>query len=249
MLKEERLSFILAEVRKQKKVLTSELSQSLTVSEDTIRRDLKELADLGQLRKVHGGAIANSLNPSSYQEREIYALENKIAIVEKAITLIKDHQVVIMDGGTTNLELARRLPQELRITIFTNSLPIAALLSEHPHIQIVFAGGKLLKSAKVTVGLEVLSAFRHLRADIGILGTRSIHHEHGITELDWEEVKVKRAIVEASQHLVSMAISEKLETLNPYKAAEIHQLHTLITDLNPQDDILTPYREAGIKIY
>lgn len=249
MLKEERLNFILTQVRKSKKVLTSELSQSLTVSEDTIRRDLKELSDSGKLRKVHGGAIANSFNPFSFQEREVYALESKVQIVKKAIHLIQDRHVLIMDGGTTNLELAKRLPKDLQLTIFTNSLPIAAQLSEHPHIEVVFAGGKLLKSAKVTVGMEVTDALNNLRADLGILGTRSIHHEFGVTELDWEEVKVKRAIVNASQRVISLAISEKLETVNPYQAADIKQIHTLITDLEPDDEILIPYRNEGILIY
>ncbi|MEL6850643.1 MAG: DeoR/GlpR family DNA-binding transcription regulator, partial [Bacteroidota bacterium] len=152
MLKEERHSFILEELRLKKKVLTYELSEALEVSEDTIRRDLKELAEINQIKKVHGGAVSHSLNPYDYKDRQIFAQDEKIQIAEKARHLIKPHQVVIMDGGTTNLELAKRLPRELEATIFTNSLPIAVELSDHPKVETIFLGGKLLKKAQVTVG-------------------------------------------------------------------------------------------------
>ena len=248
MLKEERLNFILNSLRVDQKVLTSELSEQLDVSEDTIRRDLKELSDIGKIKKVHGGAVTHSLNPFSYRERKIFKLEEKITILEKAISLIHNGQVIIMDGGTTNLELARRLPEDLKATIFTNSLPVAEQLAEHPGVDIIFAGGKLLKSALATIGLEVIQSFSEIRADLAILGTRSVDTEGGITEIDWEEAKVKRAIVSASQHLISLAISEKLDTLQPYKVADINHLHTLVTELKPDSQELIPYRELGINI-
>ncbi|MEM6767096.1 MAG: DeoR/GlpR family DNA-binding transcription regulator [Bacteroidota bacterium] len=248
MLKEERLTYILNSLRLDHKVLTAELSGQLNVSEDTIRRDLKELSDNGKIKKVHGGAVAHSLNPFSYRERKVYKLQDKITIVEKAISLIQNGQVIIMDGGTTNLELARRLPEDLAATIFTNSLPVAEQLAEHPTVDIIFAGGKLLKSALATIGLEVIQSFSEIRADLGILGTRSVDREGGITEIDWEEAKVKRAIVSASQHLISLAISEKLDTLQPYKVADISHLHTLVTELPSDSQALAPYKELGIHI-
>lgn len=248
MLKEERQSFILEKLKHRKKVLTANLSHALHVSEDTIRRDLKELSDLGHLRKVHGGALASSLNPFSYADRKVYALADKVRIVEKALNLIQPGQVVIMDGGTTNLELAKRLPHDLQATIFTNSLPVAVQLAEHPTIEIIFAGGKLLKSAQATIGQEVIHTFSEIRADLCILGTRSIDLETGITEIDWEEAKVKRAIVAASQKTLSLAISEKLGTYTPYKVADIQQLGTLVTELDPHDALLLPYKRLGIQL-
>ena len=248
MLKEERHNFILNELHSKPKVLTSELSLSLKVSEDTIRRDLKELSEIGQVHKVHGGALAPSHNPFSYRDRQVYALESKIIIAEKAKSLIKDGQVILMDGGTTNLELVRRLPLDLKSTVFTNSLPVAVQLSEHPNIEVIFAGGKLLKDAQATTGMEVIEVFSSIRADIGILGTRSLDHEAGITEIDWEEAKVKRAIVQASRRVVSLAISEKIDTVHAYSVCEIKQLQTLITELDVNDEMLTPYREKGIEL-
>ncbi|TAE45955.1 MAG: DeoR/GlpR transcriptional regulator, partial [Bacteroidetes bacterium] len=115
MLKEERQGFILDSLRSRGKALTTELSESLQVSEDTIRRDLKELADLSLVKKVHGGAVLQSTAPFHYHEREIFSHEEKIRLAEKAASeLIRPGQVILMDGGTTNVELARRFAPDLK---------------------------------------------------------------------------------------------------------------------------------------
>ncbi|MCB0838898.1 MAG: DeoR/GlpR transcriptional regulator [Bacteroidetes bacterium] len=248
MLKEERHNFILEELRTKNKVLTYSLSQVLSVSEDTIRRDLKELADLGQIKKVHGGAVAHSLNPFHYKDREVYALEEKIAIAEKAKNLIQPQQVVFMDGGTTNLELVKRLPSDLKATIITNSIPVATHLTDHPLIEIVFLGGKVLKSAQVTIGAEVVSAISNIRADKCILGTRSIHHQIGISEIDWEETMVKRAMLAASNEVACLVIADKIGTSQPYIIADIKQVSQMVTTLSRKNPILKPFIQAGVEI-
>ncbi len=248
MLKEERQNFILNEVRAHSRVLSSELSLQLNVSEDTIRRDLKELSDTGHLRKVHGGAMSTSLNPYHFKDREIYAHEDKVLVAKKATPLFEDGQVIIMDGGTTNLELARIFHPNLKATIFTNSIPIATQLTEHPHINIIFIGGKLLKQAQVTIGMEVIQSLQRLKADICVLGTRSIDLKAGISEIDWEEAQVKRAAMAAANQVVSLAISEKLNTVQPYIVGDINAVHTLVTELNPDDNRLQPYHKAGLDI-
>lgn len=248
MLKEERHQQILERVRQQQKVLTVELSQFMGVSEDTIRRDLKELATLGQIKKVHGGAVSHSLNPFSYQDRRVYAQEEKAKIAQKAKELIHDRMVVLMDGGTTNMELVRSLSPALQITLITNSIPIAVELSEHPCIEIIFLGGKLLKNAQVTVGQEVIDMVRSLRADLCFLGTRSIHHRLGVTEIDWDETKVKRAMMEAANEVVSMVIREKIDTTQPYIIGETRRVSTLVSSLDKRAPLLQPYHALGIEI-
>ncbi|MEO0469135.1 MAG: DeoR/GlpR family DNA-binding transcription regulator [Bacteroidota bacterium] len=248
MLKEERLQHILEEVRQKNKVLTIELSQQLKVSEDTVRRDLKELADLGQIKKVHGGAVSDSLNPTHYEERKVYAQEEKILLAEKALSLIRPHQVILMDGGTTNLELVKRFPEDLPLTVVTNSLPIAVELANHPKIDIIFLGGKLLKTAQVTIGPEVIEALQMLRADLCILGTRSIHHQLGITEIDWDETKVKRAMVAASHDTICMVITEKIGTVQPYIIGDSRQVSYLVSSLPQAHPIFQSYKEMGIEI-
>lgn len=248
MLKEERHNFILEELRIKNKVLTFELSETLAVSEDTIRRDLKELSDQGQIKKVHGGAVSHSLNPYHYNDRAVYAHDEKILIAEKAKYLIKNQQVVFMDGGTTNLELARRLPLELTATIITNSIPVASQLTEHPNIELVVVGGKILKSAQVTIGPEVIDTISGIRADLCFLGTRSIHHQIGISEIDWDETKVKRAMLSHANEIICLVIPDKIGTVQPYIIGETRQISTIVTTLDKKNITLSPFLEMGIEI-
>ncbi|OLT59768.1 DeoR/GlpR family DNA-binding transcription regulator [Moorena bouillonii] len=247
MLKEERHSYILDSIQKNQKVLTLELSDALSVSEDTIRRDLKELSDRGQLKKVHGGAISLSLNPFDYRDREVYALEQKKLLANKAARLIKENTVIIIDGGTTNLELVKALPKSLSATVFTNSIPIASELAQHPRTEVIFAGGRVLKQAQVTVGEEAINTFRGLYADQCFLGVRSIHHQIGITEIDWEETLVKRSMIHAAAEIVSLLIPEKIETVNPYKIGETQRLNKIISCLPQGDQRLDLYEGMGIE--
>jgi DeoR family fructose operon transcriptional repressor len=202
----------------------------------------------GSDQKVHGGAVSHSLNPFSYQDRKVYAHEEKILLAKKAQELLHDRMVILMDGGTTNLELVRQLSPALQLTMITNSLPVAVELADHPCIEIIFIGGKLLKNAQVTVGPEVIDTVRRIRADLCILGTRSIHHQMGITEIDWDETKVKRAMMHASEEVISLVIKEKINTIQPYIIGETRRVSTLVTSVDKRDPLLSPYRELGIEV-
>lgn len=248
MLKEERQQLILDKLRESGKVLTIELSGLLTVSEDTIRRDLKELSDLGSIKKVHGGAILTSNNPYDFRERQIYAQEAKAHLAAAAVNQIRRGQVLFMDGGTTNLEVAKRLPQNEEITVFTNSLPVADILADFLGVRTNILGGKLLPSARVTTGPEVIQQIAGIHADLCFLGTRSLHHEIGITEIDWDETMVKRAMVASSESLIALVIEEKLATTQPYQICPASNISTLITDALPTDERLAPYRRLGIEL-
>ena len=248
MLKQERLDYILEEIRTFNKVKSSSLSEKLNVSEDTIRRDLKELSVKGKIKKVHGGAMSSSYIPFSHKDREIYAHKEKVSIVRKARELITDDHIVVMDGGTTNLELARLLPSDLKATILTNSLPIAIQLTDHPNIDLFFFGGKILKSAQVAVGFDVIQNLADVQADLCIIGTRSIHYDRGITDIDREEAQVKQALINSATQVVSLAISEKLDTVQPFKVVDINKVHTIVTELEPTDSRLLHYKNQGIEV-
>lgn len=248
MLKEERHSYILESILNKQKVLTLELKEELNVSEDTVRRDLKELAERGQLKKVHGGAISLSLNPFDYKDRVVYAEDQKRELAAKAKHLIKDGSVVIIDGGTSNLELVRSLSKNLRASIFTNSIPIATELADFPHIDVVFSGGRVLKNAQATVGVEAISTFSGLYADLCFLGVRSIHHQIGITEIDWEETQVKRVMIKSAAKVVSLLIPEKIDRVSPYVIGESKSLHTIVSCLPAGDQRLDFYRNMDIEI-
>lgn len=248
MKKQDRLNYILEEIRTYNRVRSADLCNQLNVSEDTIRRDIKELSDRGRIKKVHGGAMSSNYIPFSHKDREIYAHAEKVKIVRKARKLLKDDMVIAMDGGTTNLEMARLLPQDISLSILTNSLPIALQLTEHPHIEIIFFGGKILKSAQVAIGLDVIQSLHGIKTDLCFIGTRSIDAAHGLTDIDREEAQVKNALISSSLKTVSLTLSEKLNTFQPYKVCDVERINTIITELEPSNSIFQAYKNKGIQI-
>jgi len=147
MLKKERHSHIIKQLNLHNKVLSSDLAIELNVSEDTIRRDLNELDDSGQIVKVHGGALSKSYH-YPFQQNHIYAADAKKEIARKAIDLIKDGMVVLTGGGTTIIEMVRVLPLDLSCTIFTISPPVALQLADHHLIKVVLIGGEFSKTRR-----------------------------------------------------------------------------------------------------
>ncbi len=248
MLKKERQTFILHQVNLHNKVLSVDLSQEMKVSEDTIRRDLNEMAQMDKLIKVHGGALSKSFHLSVESNRYVYALSGKQSIAHKASQLIKDGMFVLTSGGTTIIELAKALPPELKATFITVSLPAAYEYIHHPNIEVIFIGEKISKSSQIAIGGETISKIRNINADLCFLGTNAIDIENGLTDNDWDVVEVKKAMLESSQKVVSMAISEKLNTFQRIKICDLRQIDTLITELDPGVEALQAYVKTGVEI-
>jgi len=247
MLKKERQEFILREINLHNKVLTSDLCEAINVSEDTIRRDLSELAETGDIIKVHGGALSKSFHVS-FQTNGVYSHDNKKLIAQKAVTLIRDGMFVLTTGGTTIIELAKALPQHLRATFFTGSLPAAMEYIQHPNIEVIFIGDKISKNSKITVGGDAITKIKQINADICFLGINAIDAQNGLTDNDWDVVQVKRAMMQSSKKVVALTIAEKINSLQKIKIAGIEELDAMITDMDPGDKIFDAYREKGVQI-
>lgn len=247
MLKKERQEFILREINLHNKVLTSDLCEAINVSEDTIRRDLSELAETGDIIKVHGGALSKSFHVS-FQSNGVYSHDNKKLIAQKAVRLIRDGMFVLTTGGTTIIELAKALPQHLRATFFTGSLPAAMEYIQHPNIEVIFIGDKISKNSKITVGGDAITKIKQIHADICFLGINAIDAENGLTDNDWEVVQVKKAMMQSSKKVVALTIAEKINSLQKIKIAGIEELDAMITDMDPGDKIFDAYKEKGVEI-
>lgn len=248
MLKEERHQQILNKIKLSRKVLSSNLSIELNVSEDTIRRDLNEMSAKGLIKKVHGGALPIDAKTLTYHERSNYNLEEKNSIAKKAVNLIKDGQVIIMSGSTTNLQLAKIIPSDINATIYTYSLPIALQLTEHPSVEIIFIGGKLHKQAQVTIGLDVVSSISQLRADLCFMGTGGINIANGMTEPNWEVSHIKKCMIEASNEIIVLCTKNKINKVKRYPVTPIGKINTIITDESPENQIFKPFIEKGVTI-
>lgn len=251
-MKELRQKKILEKIKQSSKVYSSELSIELKVSEDTIRRDLKELSNQGLIRKVHGGAVrfdTSSYIPMNYEDRQTFAAHEKNIIAQKAITLLKDDMLVLIDGGTTNLEIIKQLPPDLKLTVITNCLPAAMELLKQSNIHTYFVGGELLSDAPVTVGADTINLLNEVNADIFFVGTRSLSIDNGLTDIDRAEVLIKRKMAECSKKVVSVALSEKLNSVQNFNIIPMDKLNILITELSPDHEALNPYKSMpGLQI-
>ncbi len=248
MLKKERQAYILHQVNLHNKVLSSSLSSEINVSEDTIRRDLVELAEEGKVIKVHGGALSHSFSDVNYPSRNVYSQDEKRIIARKAASLIQDGMFVLTSGGTTIIELGRSLPPQLRATFISGSIPAILEYMHHPTIDVIIIGDKVSKDAKITVGGEAISKIRQIKADLCFLGINAIDVSHGITDNDWDVVQLKKAMIESSQKVICMAIAEKINSLQPIHVCDIRDIDILITELPPDDPVLEPYVKAGITV-
>jgi DeoR/GlpR family transcriptional regulator of sugar metabolism len=243
MLKEERHAYILKQINLHNKVLSSDLSEQLVVSEDTIRRDLNELAESGKILKVHGGALSKSFH-YPFQQVDAYAKDAKKEISRKALSLIQNGMTVLASGGTTMIELVRMIPDHLTCTFFTISPLVALELAEKPNLQVILLGGQLSRNAQISIGSKVVSELSDIKVDLCLLGANSVSLEEGITDSDWEVVQVKKAMIKSAQKTAIVSIAEKLNSIQKLKVCNLNSIDYLITDLNAQDSLLTNYAKS-----
>jgi DeoR/GlpR family transcriptional regulator of sugar metabolism len=248
MLKRERQAYILHQVNLHNKVLSTDLSSDINVSDDTIRRDLQELAEAGKIIKVHGGALSPSFHHGNNSSREIYSYQKKKIIASKAVSLIKDGMFILTSGGTTIIELARSLPQQLHASFISGSIPVLFEYMNHPNIDVIAIGDKISKNSKITVGSEAISKIKELNADLCFLGINALNIDNGVSDNDWDVVQIKKAMIDSSEKVICLTISEKINTRQPIQICDLSKIDVLITELSPDDPILAPYKRAGIHL-
>ncbi len=217
MLTDQRKTAILTALRRDGQVLARQLSETFGVSEDTIRRDLRELAAEGKLQRVHGGALPASAADADYARRVPLESDGKRALAQAAARLIEDGQVVILDGGTTAVELARQLPPALKATVVTHSPSVAVELVAHPGVEVIVIGGRLFKHSIVTVGAAALDALAAIRADLYFMGVTGVHPRAGLSTGDLEEAYMKRALASHAAETVVLASADKLNAASQYQ--------------------------------
>jgi len=247
LLSEERREAIRRWLAAEGKVRASELSARLGVSLDTVRRDLQQLAAAGELRRVHGGALPPvSPGPASFTERLPEDVAAKAAIAATAAGMVRAGEVVALSGGTTMLELARRLADDLEATVVATSPDIAVALADHPRLTVDVVGGRLHPEARTVTGPEAVDALRRVRPDICLLSACSLHPAAGLTLRHREEALVVRAMLEGAGRVVSLTTATKLGSAGPYPVAGVERIDTLVTDAD--DEATEPYRALGIDV-
>ena len=211
MLKEERQALILNKLHSSGKVVVSRLAVELNVSEDTIRRDLLDLDQKGQVKRVFGGAIPMERPVINFFDRETTDVELKQRLALKALDFLEKDQLVAIDGSSTNLQFAKNIPNGLKLTVLTNSYSIAHACSMKDQVDVIVLGGRLLKESMTNVGETAASQAALYHPDLCFMGVYAIHPEYGMTIPYPDEVSIKRQLIQSSRRVICPGKSHKAE--------------------------------------
>ncbi|KVV13247.1 DeoR/GlpR family DNA-binding transcription regulator [Flavobacterium sp. TAB 87] len=238
--KEERKNHILKEINLHTRVNFATLSDQLSVSEDTVRRDINELEVESMLIKVKGGAMTKAYHHSS--SSQTYASEAKQIIAQKTVTLLHDGMVLLLGGGTTIREFIRMIPNDMNLTVFTVTALSAVELLDKPNVKVIMIGGSISPYSQMCVSGDVYNQLSTISADLLILGTNALDVKGGFSDSDWDTVQVKKAMIKASQKTAILTISEKLDTVQKMRIAKLSEVDYIITDVEPNHEKLKRYK-------
>lgn len=239
-------------VRERGRISVVELAERYDVTTETVRRDLSMLEDRHLIRRVHGGAVpadALTLIEAGLPDRDVSRIEQKQRIAAAAVDLIpRADSTVILDAGSTTVRLSRLLPPNLRLTVITHAVPIAAQLAGSPQIELHVLPGRVRRHTHAAVGTETIEALEQVRADLAFMGTNGITLEHGLSTPDRTEAAVKRAMIERARRTVVLADSSKIGVERTIKFAELSDVDTLVTDKEISASDRRAIEHAGVEV-
>jgi DeoR/GlpR family transcriptional regulator of sugar metabolism len=248
MLAAQRRDYLIEVLRRDGKIVAKSVAADLGLSEDSVRRDLRELAAEGLCQRVYGGAVPASPAMADYAGRSTVSLPGKQKVAAAAASLIRPGSTVIIDGGTTALALTRALPPGLSCTVITHSPTVAAALAEHPAVEVFILGGKLFKHSVVACGSATAEAARQVSADMFFLGVTGVHPEAGLTTGDPEEAAMKRVLSSRAAETYVLASSEKMGAASPYQVIPFSEASGIITDSPPKSPVVRELRAHGVEV-
>ena len=249
MFAEERKLKIIDILNQNKKVTVIELVHLFNVSSATIRSDLRELNDKGQIIRTHGGAIIESgagFEPHTEQKRDLN-LAAKQQIARLAIDLINDGDTVIFDTGTTTLEFAKLLNQRRRVKAVTNDFEIARVLEEMNSISVLMLGGEVRKKFHCTVGAAVIDMLAQLSVDKAFMGTNSLSISKGASTPNIQQAETKKAMITSAKKVILLCSSRKLGRDSFALFASLDQIDTLVIE-QIDDNEKFEFEERGVEV-
>ncbi|WP_304305353.1 DeoR/GlpR family DNA-binding transcription regulator [Pseudacidovorax intermedius] len=245
----ERAKAITTLLREQGRVVASELAQRFAVSEDSIRRDLRDLAAKGACQRVYGGAVLPVPAAVPFQRRVEQDRSLKGDLAALACTLLQPGQLVFLDAGSTNLEIARRLPANAGLTVVTNSPQIAIAAAQQAGARVVLVGGDYCAASGAVVGAQALAQVQRLRVDVGVPGVCAVDAATGIWALDPEDAALKRAVVAASARVIVMASADKLGAQGYFHVAPLSELDDMVVDRLAPPFHRQAFADAGLAVH
>lgn len=249
MLGAQRQELLLTRLRTEGRLVAKDLAAELGLSEDSIRRDLRELAAAGLCQRVYGGALPVSPAVADLAVRADVAVDSKQRVAARAARLLTPGCTAILDGGTTALALARALPHDLRATIVTHSPAVAAALVENPAVEIHVIGGRVFKHSGVACGAAAVEAAAGVNADLFLLGVTGVHVTAGLTTGDADEATMKRALARRAADTYVLASAEKIGAASPFTVLPLAEVAGVVTDdSDPDNPALQAIRDHGTPV-
>lgn len=248
MLAAERQGLLLARLATDGKVVAKDLAAELGLSEDSVRRDLRELAAAGLCQRVYGGALPVSPAVADYKSRADVAPDSKRRVARRAAELIAPGSTVILDGGTTTLAVVHALPAALSCTVVTHSVTIASALVEHPHVQVFVIGGALFKHSAVSSGAAAVEAAARVNADLFLLGVTGVHANAGLTTGDPDEAAMKRALSSRAGETIVLASAEKIGAASAHEVLPLAAVSGIVTDAPRANTTVRALRRKNVAV-
>lgn len=246
----DRRTLILKQLEKNDQVNVFELSRQFNVSEVTIRKDLNHFEKKNILIRSRGGAMKQSLVniDLSIYERRRQNMNLKEAIGAAAANMILQGETILLDTGTTIMELAKHLSKKIEITIITNSVDITYRLSEFPNIRVIMPGGILRRNSIALVGEQAAESLRNFYCDKYFLSADGIDVEKGMMTTNIEEASLARINIRNSKKVFALIDSSKFQSKGITAIAPLSEVDTLITDRGIPLAILHKIRELGVNV-
>ncbi|MEM7426864.1 MAG: DeoR/GlpR family DNA-binding transcription regulator [Pseudomonadota bacterium] len=240
---------ILSAARAAGRVNVEELARQFDVTPQTIRKDINELCDQGLLQRVHGGAVVTTaVTNFGYEARRQLAREEKRLIGLEAAKLIPDDCSILINIGTTTEQVAMALRAKRNLMVITNNIHVINILTGHPQIELVLAGGVVRQADGGIVGDAAVDFIRQFKVDYAIIGTSGIDEDGSLLDYDYREVKVAKAIMENARQSILVADSMKLERSAPVRIGHVSQLDDLVTDRALPAPLAKICNEADVRV-
>lgn len=247
---EERQRAILEQLRQRGKVTVEELTAAFRVSPPTIRTDLARLEERRLLRRTHGGAIAigSTLYEPPYAERAVLRLPEKQAIARSAAALVREGETLLLDAGTTCYQIALLLRDFRRLTVVTNSLATAQTLTENEGIEVILIGGAVQLRRRATLGALAARFLDPIQCDRAFVAMSGVHHEAGLTVIDFDAAQVKQKMLQKAREAVVVADSSKIGQIAFACVAPLSAASLLITDAGILPGDRQTLENAGLRV-
>ncbi len=244
----ERQQTILRLLREQGRVVSAQLAAQLQVSEDSIRRDLRDLASQGLCRKVYGGALPATPDTPPLAARHAQRREQKLALARLAAAQVLPGELVLLDAGSTNSAIAACLAEHQGLRVITNAPDIALLLMARHGIEVSLIGGRLDARIGGTVGAQALETVAALRVDVCFIGTCAVDADAGIWAVDGEEASLKRALLAASSRCIMVASNDKLGAQAAHRIGGVEQIDVLVLEADAPTTQADAFARRGVDI-